>query len=172
MIKDMFKEVFDLSNQLQEKNYRKSYNELSKLDKSIGTFEEYVEQEKQHFDREIPVEKKEKIKNLYISKDEIKKENLKFDLYLFHLTHTSPIEFDENYKPLPLKENEVYEYGAVVSLEDESGYYNISGVFGGVEDDEELAKEKYNALKIKVENSSEEQLLDNIKNEILKQINQ
>lgn len=171
MINEMFKEVFELSNQLQEKNYKKDYENLSKIDKSIGTFEEYVEEQKQQSNREIPKEKRKIIDDAYISKDEIEKSTLKIDLYLFKLKHIDPIEFDENYKPLPLKEKDIYEYGAVVSMEDENGYYNISGVFGGVDNDEHFALDKYNALKSRVQNTSEEDLLNEIKNEILKQLN-
>lgn len=171
MINEKFKEVFELSNQLQEKNYKKDYENLSKIDKSIGTFEEYVEKEKQQSNREIPEEKRKIIDDAYILKDEIEKSTLKFDLYLFKLKHIDPIEFDENYKPLPLKEKDIYEYGAVVSMEDENGYYNISGVFGGVDNDEHFARDKYNALKLRVQNTSEEDLLNEIKNEILKQLN-
>ena len=171
MVNDKFIEVFELSNKLQEKNYRKDYENFSKIDKSIGTFEEYVEREKQQSNREIPEEKRKIIDNAYISKDEIEKDTLKFDLYLFHLKHIDPIEFDENYKPLPLKEKDIYEYGTVVSMEDEKGYYNISGVFGGVDSDEHFALDKYNALKLKIQNTSEDDLLNEIKNDILKQLN-
>ncbi len=172
MINDMFKEVFELSNQLQEKNYKKDFKKISKIDKNIGTFEEYVKREKEELNKEIPAEKKEIVENAYISKDTINKECLKFDLYLFRLRHIEPLEFDENYKIKPLKETSIHEYGAVISLEDESGYYNISGVFGGTDEDEHIARDKYNALKMKIEKSSEKELLNEIKNDILKQINE
>lgn len=170
MINDMFKEVFELSNKLQEKNYKKDYDNLSKIDRDIGTFEEYVKGEKIDLDREIPTEKKKIIEDAYLAKDTIVKDNLKFDLYLFRLNHIEPLEFDDNYKIKPLKEKPIFEYGAVISLEDESGYYNISGVFGGIDEDEHFAKDKYNALKLKIEKSSEEELLDDIKRDILRQI--
>lgn len=171
MINDKFREVFELSNKLQEKNYRKDYKNLSKIDKKIGTFDEYVENEKKSLDREIPAEKKKIIEDAYVAKDTIKKNNLKFDLYLFRLNHIEPLEFDENYRIKPLKEKPIYEYGAVVSLEDEKGYYNISGVFGGVDSDDHIAQDKYNALKSKIKNNSEDSLLDDIKSDILKQLN-
>ena len=172
MINDMFKEVFELSKQLQEKNYKKDFTKISEIDKNIGTFEEYVNREKEELNKEIPVEKKKIIEDAYILKDTISKESLKFDLYLFRLKHIEPLEFDENYKIKPLKETQIFEYGAVISLEDESGYYNISGTFGGVEDTEQIARDKYRALKIKIEKSSSEELLGEIKKDILKQINE
>jgi hypothetical protein len=171
MINDKFIEVFELSKKLQEKNYKKDYKKLSKIDKSIGTFEEYVKREKEELNREIPTEKKKIVEDAYVSKDTIRKENLTFDLYLFRLKHIEPIEFDEDYKIKPLKETPIYEYGAVVSLEDEKGYYSISGIFGGVETNDHIAQDKYNVLKTKIENNSEEDLLDELKNDILKQIN-
>ena len=57
MINDKFKEVFDLSKKLQEKKYMKDYEELSKFDENIGTFEEYVEQEKKDLNKEMPSKK-------------------------------------------------------------------------------------------------------------------
>ena len=171
MINDKFIEVFELSKKLQEKNYKKDYKNLSKIDKSIGTFEEYIKKEKEELNREIPAEKKRIVEDAYVSKDTISKENLTFDLYLFRLKHIEPIEFDEDYKVKPLKETPIYEYGAVVSLEDEKGFYNISGIFGGVETDDHIAQDKYNVLKTKIKNNSEEDLLEELKNDILKQIN-
>ena len=171
MINDKFKEVFDLSKKLQEKKYMKDYEELSKFDENIGTFEEYVEQEKKDLNKEMPRKKTKLVEEAYISKDKIKKDNLIFSLYLFQLTHTSPIKFDKDYKPLPLKQNNIYEYGAVASLEDKDGYYDISGVFGGIEPRKDKAEEEYNSLKDKIMNLSENELLDEIKYEILKQIN-
>lgn len=166
-----FKKVFELSQKIQEKNVRKLYEELSKHDKQIGTFEEFVANERKESEKEISDERKIKVEDAYISKDKIVKDTLTFDLYLFHHTRIDPIEFDENYKPLPLKEKEIYEYGAVVSMEDETGYYNISGVFGGIDEDEHFAKDKYNVLKSKVEKSSEEELLKDIEEQIISQIN-
>lgn len=171
MINEKFKEVFELSNQLQEKNYKKDYENLSKIDKSIGTFEEYVEKEKQQSNREIPEEKRKIIDDAYISKDEIEKSTLKFDLYLFKLKHIDPIEFDENYKPLPLKEKDIYEYGAVVSFPVGNYDLDISGVFGGIEEDKENAINKYNQLRQYINMMSEEKLLDAIEKNILKELN-
>ena len=74
---------------------------------------------------------------------------------------------DDNYKQLPLKEKELYEYGAVVSMEDETGYYNINGVFGGIEENLNISKEKYNGIKQKIYNMSKDELLNQIENEIL-----
>lgn len=166
-----FKKVFELSQKLQEKNDRKLYNELSKHDKQIGTFEDFIEQEKKDNNKELSEERKKKVEDAYISRDKIVKDTLIFDLYLFHFKHIDPIEFDDNYKPLPLKEKEVYEYGAVVSTEDKDGYYDITGVFCGIDEDEHFAHDKYNALKSRIEKSSEEELLKDIEKQILKQIN-
>jgi len=167
-----FKKVFELSQKLQEKNDRKLYDELSKIDDKMESFEEFIENERKESEKEISEERKKRVEDAYISKDKIVKDTLTFDLYLFHHTRIDPIEFDENYKPLPLNEKEIYEYGAVVSMEDEKGYYNISGVFGGVEEDDHFAKDKYNALKTKIQNTSEDELLDDIEKQILKQINE
>lgn len=171
MTNKKFKEVFELSNQLQEKNNRKLYNQLSKIDKEILTFDEFTKQEKKKLEKEISAENKKLIEESYLAKDSYTKETIQFDLYLFHHTHIEEIEFDNDYKPFPLKQKDIFEYGAVVSLEDESGYYNISGVFGGIDEDEGVAKDKYNALKLKIGSSSEIDLLNEIENDILRQIN-
>lgn len=161
MIDGKFKEVFELSNELHKKNNEGEYNEHFSDNKSIGMDEDYIKQEKQ-----------QKIQDAYISKDSYKKENINFDLYLFHFSHTEPIELDDDYKPLPLNNKELYEYGAVISMEDETGYYEISGAFGGIESQEEEAKHKYNTLKNKIEKSLVEELIDELKVDILKQINE
>lgn len=172
MINDKFKEVFELSQKLHQKELKKVYDELSKIDEKIGTFDEFIKQNKKEQEKEIPPEKKQLIESAYLSKDNIKKENINFNLYLFHRKYIDSIKFDDNYKPLPLREKEIYEYGVVVSMEDESGYYDISGVFGGIDSDEHFARDKYNALKSKVEKSSLEDLLEELKADILKQINE
>lgn len=171
MINTKFKKIYELSNELQEKYYKEDYERLSKIEKDIGTFEEYVNNEKKESNRVIPDDRKKQIEDAYILKDSITKEDIVFNLYLVHFVHTDPIEFDENYKPLPLKEKEIFEYGTVVSTNDEKGYYSISGVFGGVEYDDHIAQDKYNVLKSRIEKTSLNELLDEIENSILEQIN-
>ena len=41
-----FKQVFELSQKLQEKNDRKLYDELSKIDDKMESFEEFIENER------------------------------------------------------------------------------------------------------------------------------
>ena len=169
MIKKSFKEVFELSKKLQEKNYRKIYDELAKSDKNIGSFDDFFKKE---LNKEIPKSDNVDIDSLYILKDIIDKDTMKIYLYLFHYTHFNPLEFDDDYKPLPLTDKELYEFGATVVVENKKEHYDIGGVFGGVEDDEHIAKDKYNALKTKIEKLSEDELLKEIKNNILEQINE
>lgn len=171
MINAKFKKIYDLSNQLQEKNYRDDYERLSKIEKNIGSFEEYLKNEMNESNRDISDERKKQLEDAYISKDKITKGDIVFNLYLIHFLHTDPIELDDNYKPLPLKENKVFEYGAVVSTSDETGYYSISGVFGGVDNDDHIALDKYNVLKSRIENTPLDELLDEIEKSILEQIN-
>ena len=52
VVKD-FKKVFELSKKLQEKHYKEIYDELSKSNKKIGTFEEFIERERQEINKEI-----------------------------------------------------------------------------------------------------------------------
>ena len=171
MINAKFKKIYELSNELQEKNYKEEYERLSKIEKNIESFEEYVNNEKKLSSRVISDDKKKQIEDAYILKDSIIKEDISFNLYLIHFMHTDPIEFDENYKPLPLKEKEIFEYGIVLTSSDETGYYSISGVSGGVENDEHIAQDKYNALKLRIENTSLDELLNEIEKSILEQIN-
>ena len=49
MIKKNFKEVFELSKKLQEKNYRKIYDKLAKSDKNIGSFDDFFKEELNKF---------------------------------------------------------------------------------------------------------------------------
>lgn len=171
MENDKFKKVFKLSQKLQEKNDKKLYDELFKIDNKMESFDKFLENLRKESEKELSEERKKRVEEAYISKDKIVKESLTFDLYLFHHTRIELIEFDEDYKPLPLNKKEIYEYGAVVSMEDENGYYNISGIFGGIDEDEHFAKDKYIVLKNKIQNTSEDELLDDIENQILKQIN-
>ncbi len=171
MVNAKFKKIYELSNQLQEKYYKEDYERLSKIEKNIESFEEYVNNEKKESNRVISDDRRKQINNAYISKDSINKEDIVFNLYLVHFMHTDPIEFDEDYKPLPLKEKEIFEYGAVVSANDETGYYSISGVFGGIEYDDHIAQDKYNVLKTRIENTPLDELLDEIEKSVLEQLN-
>ena len=52
-----FKKVFELSQKLQEKNDRKLYDELSKIDNKMESFEEFVENERKESEKELSNER-------------------------------------------------------------------------------------------------------------------
>ena len=113
--------------------------------------------------------KEKKNDNNYIKKETIKKDNLIINLYMFSFTHTSLTELDDNYEPVPLKNEELFEYGAIASIPFENGYYDVVGLFGGIENNKDSAYKNYNELKSKISSLSEEEIIEKIKIEILNQ---
>lgn len=171
MINSRFKKIYKLTEKLQQKHLKQDYEKISKIDDSVGTFEEYVDKVKKEMNREVPVSRKKRLEDVFISRDNIEKENITLGLYLFHYQHTDPIKFDDSYKILPLTQKEVYEYGVVATLTEEDGYYNINGLFGGIDFNEDNAKQKYNELKNKLEKMTVDELLDEIEKLVLEQLN-
>lgn len=170
MINIKFKKIYELSTELQQKYYRQDYERLLQIDNNIGTFNEFVENENTKL-KNISSDKNQNLNDIYISKDNIQKDNITFELYLIHYIHTDPTMLDKNYHVLPLTEKEIFEYGAIVSLTDDNGFYDISGVFGGIENNKEDAILKYNTLKDMIEKKSIIELLDEIEDSILQQLN-
>lgn len=168
MIDVRLKKIFDLAKEVEENNYKKEYENLLQIDNSIGSFHNYVKKEEEQFNN-VEVDSK-KVEDAYIEKEEIKKDSVLFSLYLIHYNHIDPIEFDENYKPLPLKEKEIFEYGAIITFDDDNGSYNINSLFSGIEEEKTQALEKYNELKNNIQKSSEEELLKEIENNLLSQL--
>lgn len=168
MIDVRLKKIFDLAKKVEENNYKKEYENLLQIDNSIGSFHDYVKKEEEQFNN-VEVDSK-KVEDAYIEKEEIKKDSVLFSLYLIHYNHIDPIEFDNDYKPLPLKEKEIYEYGAIITFDDENGSYNINSLFGGIEEDKTQALKEYNNLKNDILNSSEEDLLKKVENYFLNQL--
>ena len=78
MINTKFKKIYELSNEFQVKYYKEDYERLSKIEKDIGTFEEYVSNENKESNRVIPDDRKKQIENAYILKDSITKEDIVF----------------------------------------------------------------------------------------------
>lgn len=168
MIDVRLKKIFDLAKKVEENNYKKEYENLLQIDNSIGSFHDYVKKEEEQFNN-VEVDSK-KVEDAYIEKEEIRKDSVLFSLYLIHYNHIDPIEFDNDYKPLPLKEKEIYEYGAIITFDDENGSYNINSLFGGIEEDKTQALKEYNNLKNDILNSSEEDLLKKVENYLLNQL--
>lgn len=168
MIDDRLKKIFDLAKEVEENNYKKEYENLLQIDNSIGSFRDYLKKEEEQFNN-VEIDSK-KVEDAYIEKDEIKKDSVLFSLYLIHYNHIDPIEFDNEYKPLPLKEREIYEYGAIITFDDENGSYDINSLFGGIEEDKAQALKEYNDLKNDILNSSEEDLLKKVENYLLNQL--
>jgi len=168
MIDDRLKKIFDLAKEVEENNYKKEYENLLQIDNPIGSFRDYVKKEDEQFNN-VEVDSK-KVEDAYIEKEEIKKDSVLFSLYLIHYNHIDPIEFDNDYKPLPLTEREIYEYGAIITFDDENGSYNINSLFGGIEEDKAQALKEYNNLKNDILNLSEEDLLKKVENYLLNQL--
>lgn len=100
MIDDRLKKIFDLAKEVEENNYKKEYENLLQIDNSIGSFRDYVKKEEEQFNN-VEVDSK-KVEDAYIEKEEIKKDSVLFSLYLIHYNHIDPIEFGNDYKPLPI----------------------------------------------------------------------
>lgn len=170
MIDIKFKKIYELSKELQQKYYKQDYDRLLQIDNNIGTFDEYVEHENKK-QKNISSDINKNSNDAYISKDIIQKDNIMFGLYLIHYIHSNPTMLDENYHVFPLTEKEIFEYGATASLTNDSGSYDISGVFGGIEGNKKDAILKYNALKNMIEKKSVMELLEEIEKSILEQLN-
>ena len=95
-------------------------------------------------------------KNAIIINDVIKKENISINLYLINFKHIEQPELDENYKPLPLREKNIYEYGTVITFEDVSGEY---------------AEIKYKNLKEEMCKMTEKEIMNKLEKHILDELN-
>ena len=147
-----FKNIYNLVEKLQLKNYEKEYQRLLALDNEIGSFDN-------------------RHKNAIIINDVIKKKNISINLYLINFKHIEQPELDENYKPLPLREKNIYEYGTVITFEDVSGEYAIENAFSGIEDTKELAEIKYKNLKEEMCKMTEKEIMNKLEKHILDELN-
>lgn len=164
-----FKKIYELVEKLQLKNYEKEYQRLLALDNEIGSFEDYVVKSKKSKDNLNTNDNRHK--NAIIINDVIKKKNISINLYLINFKHISPPALDEEYKPLPLKEKTIYEYGAVITFEDVSGQYAIENAFSGIEDTKELAEIKYKNLKEEMCKMTEKEIMNKLERYILDELN-
>lgn len=162
-----FKKIYKLLEQLNRKYHEENYKKLLKTDdsiKSLDDFIRYVEKNNKTKNDE------QKVNDSIILKDTIVKQNITFNLYLFHYIHTKPPELDDNYDLIPLIEEKLYQYGCVATLDEEDGSYDIRDIFSGIETNEDVVKVKYKELKDKITNSTEDELLDEIKKIVLKEL--
>ena len=167
VVEDKFKTLYNLIKKLQEKKYIDTYNELAKVDNNIGTLQDFIYSEENKYTND----NESSLNDIYIKKDKIQKENLIIDLYLINYEHIDPITLDDNYKPSQLNKRELFEYGTVISLNTVNGLYSINGMFSDVEDEKNSAIIKYDELKNKMANLSEEELLIEIEKRVKFELN-
>lgn len=164
MIEEKLKKIYQLMEELQDKKYKEQYNKLLEVNKNIGSFEDFVKRENEVYEN-IEVNQ-EKLDDVFIERNSIKKENITIEIYLIHYNHIDPVQLDENYRPLPLNEKEVFEYGSVITFNIKDGQYSINGLFSGIEKDKINATIKYNDLKEKIYTSSQDEIINLIEKEI------
>lgn len=164
MIEEKLKKIYQLMEELQDKKYKEQYNKLLEVNKNIGSFEDFVKRENEVYEN-IEVNQ-EKLDDVFLERNSIKKENITIDIYLIHYNHIDPVQLDENYRPLPLNEKEVFEYGSVITFNIKDGQYSINGLFSGIEKDKINATIKYNDLKEKIYTSSQDEIINLIEKEI------
>ncbi len=169
MINNKFKKIYKLIEKKQLKNYKKEYKELLCFDNEIGNFKDYIAKLKDS--RQDSYIKNNHYKDAIIFTDIVKKESLLINLYLIKFKHIFPPELDKEYKPLPLKEQIIYEYGAIITLEDTFGEYTIENAFSGTENAKELAEIKYQNLKEELKEMTEEKVIDKLERYILSELN-
>ena len=166
MVEERLEKIYHQMEELQEKKYKEQYDRLLDFDKSIGSFEDYLKREKEIYDN-VEV-KQDKLADAFLERDSIRKDNISIDLYLIHYNHVDSVQLDENYRPLPLNEREIFEYGSVITFNVNDGKCNINGLFSGIEKDKINAMIKYNDLKEKMYTLSENEILDIIEKDIQK----
>lgn len=164
MIEEKLKKIYQLMEELQDKKYKEQYNKLLEINKNIGSFEDFVKRENEVYEN-IEVNQ-EKLNDVFLERNSIKKENITIDIYLIHYNHIDPVQLDENYRPLPINEKEVFEYGSVITFNIKDGQYSINGLFSGIEKDKINAMIKYNDLKEKIYTSSQDEIINLIEKEI------
>lgn len=164
MIEEKLKKIYQLMEELQDKKYKEQYNKLLEINKNIGSFEDFVKRENEVYEN-IEVNQ-EKLNDVFLERNSIKKENITIDIYLIHYNHIEPVQLDENYRPLPINEKEVFEYGSVITFNIKDGQYSINGLFSGIEKDKINATIKYNELKEKIYTSSQDEIINLIEKEI------
>ena len=163
-----YKRIFDLAEQVEEKEYKVEYERLQQVDKSSISFNEYVGEEIKRFNN--PNVDNKQVDKAYIKNDKVEKNNILFSIYLIQYNHIDQVILDENYKPLPLKKNELYEYGTIITFSNNIGKYSINNLFGGIEEDKTLAIKKYDELKNIIQNKSEDELLEMMENNLKNQL--
>lgn len=165
---DRYKKIYDLALELQNKCYKTEYEELLKSDNNIGTFEDYIlsATTKNNLKRN----KKNKRKN-YILKDQFVKDNIMINMYMIKFKHIEPVELDEDYKPLPLQEKNIFQYGTIITMQIAEGYITIDDVFSDYKTKEELAKKEYEKLKKHLLNLSKDELLNEMEESIKNALN-
>ena len=75
------------------------YNELLKTNSSMKSLNNFIYYTRKNNDSKID---KEDISNSIMLRDTIVKQNITFNLYLFHYIHTKPPELDDNYDLIPI----------------------------------------------------------------------
>lgn len=166
-----FQNLYELAQQVGLEQQKEEYERLKEFDDSFSNFEEYKkyqEEYEEYLKNKRTPERQQLIDDSYIYKDTIIKNDFKINMCLFHFKHIDPLEFDKNYKPLPLNEKEVYQYACTLIYEENNGIYEINSIFGGIAEDEHLARDRYNALKNKIEKSSIEEIFNEIEDELKK----
>ena len=167
MLEDKIASIFDLAKELQDKKVKEQYSELAKMDATIGSFDNY---KKNEMNNKIK-DKNEMVNDVFVCRDDVNKDNLSVGMYLINYEHIEPIKLDDDYKPLPLDKKTIFEYGTVISFLYKNQEFNISGMFGGTELSKDSAINKYNELKKYIVDTTEDTLLDAIKNNILEELN-
>lgn len=133
----------------------------------FGSFDNY---KKNEMNNKIK-DKNEMVNDVFVCRDDVNKDNLSVGMYLINYEHIEPIKLDDDYKPLPLDKKTIFEYGTVISFLYKNQEFNISGMFGGTELSKDSAINKYNELKKYIVDTTEDTLLDAIKNNILEELN-
>lgn len=164
MVEERLEKIYHQMEELQDKKYKEQYNKLLEVNKNIGSFEDFVKRENEVYEN-IEVNQ-EKLDDVFLERNSIKKENITIEIYLIHYNHIDPVQLDENYRPLPLNEKEVFEYGSVITFNIKDGQYSINGLFSGIEKDKINATIKYNDLKEKIYTSSQDEIINLIEKEI------
>ena len=167
MLEDKIASIFDLAKELQDKKLKEEYTELAKMDATIGSFDNYKKNEMSNKIKD----KNEMVNDVFVCRDDVNKDNLSVGMYLINNEHIEPIKLDDDYKPLPLDKKTIFEYGTVISFLYKNQEFNISGMFGGTELSKDSAINKYNELKKYIVDTTEDTLLDAIKNNILEELN-
>lgn len=143
-----FEKVYNDSCKLTNYYLKKDYETYFSSDSRFKNLDDYIKYVNELSDKKQKkkIDENKDVDSHILKQCNIQIEDIRLDIFSFWVEHTQMIDLDDDYNVVEHEPEILYQTGAIVSYEEDKGFWNIENLFTTIVKDKKEALKNYKEL--------------------------